>query len=241
MRYQIDEKDLDALLARRASYIGAKNVSAFDLINGCIVTLTALTSNYFPTHTAWNIALKTLFFILGVTSILMELRVAFQKARNKYTVDQMKSDIAGLNKIQKNYSIIAIKDRFTSHPDRFLQYFDEGWKCWFFPNYPTMNSDNERHISDRLRNELGLDGNISVNFRGSWSDDKFSTEHHEWRTYNHELYEANVESFPESEQHAEFCRNGRQYRWMTLSEMTQDSEIQKHNMDVVTRVREHID
>lgn len=110
-----------------------------------------------------------------------------------------------------------------------------------FLNYPTMNLENKKHIEERLRKELGLDGDIEVIFRGSWSDDKFSSEHNEWRTYHHELYEVNIKQFPESETSDEFERNGKKYKWMTIDEMKQDQEIQEHNMDVVSRVREHLD
>ena len=104
-----------------------------------------------------------------------------------------------------------------------------------------MTADNELHLSQRLQNELGIDSKISLQFKGCWSDEKYSTEHKEWRVYFHELYEAQIDSFPQNEQSPEFIRGGRHYRWMTLDEMAQDPQIQAHNMDVVTRVKEHID
>ncbi len=241
MRYQIEEKDLDALLARRSSYIGSEKIHSIDLINGCIVTITAVVSDYFPSYMPINIAIKTGLFIFGAASILAELKGLWLNKSHNYSVDQMKREIEELNKVQKNYSIVAVKDSFCAHPNRFLQYYDEGWKCWFFLNYPTMNSENEEHITERLRNELGLDSGIALTFKGSWSDDKYSTEHNKWHTYNHELYEAKVQIFPEMEKNDEFFIGGKRYRWMTLAEMAQNPEIQKHNMDVVTRVKEHID
>jgi len=240
MRYQIEEKDLDALLAKRANRIGSPNMDLMELLNGCIVALTAITVDYFQNFTL-NIAVKTGLFILGTASVIMELVTLHHNRKEPYTVSQLKQDIASLNKVQKNYSILAIKDSFDRHPNHFLQYYDEGWNCWFFLNYPTMTADNELHLSQRLQNELGIDSKISLQFKGCWSDEKYSTEHKEWRVYFHELYEAQIDSFPQDEQSPEFMHGGRHYRWMTLDEMAQDPQIQAHNMDVVTRVKEHID
>lgn len=131
MRYEIDERDLDVLLAQKAKYIGRRNVDWIDILNGIIVAITAITSHYFKMVTL-NTAVKLVLFISGTLAVVMEIINMVRMKTDNYTAEQMKSDIASLNKVQKNYSIIAVRDCFRVHTNRFLQYYDEGWKCWFF-------------------------------------------------------------------------------------------------------------
>lgn len=142
-----------------------------------------------------------------------------------------------MNKTEREYSIVAIRDTFRESPDRFLVYYDEGWKCWFFPNYPTKEKENEKQIAEKLGKELEIENCVTFIRKGDWTNEKYSTEHEERRTYHHTLYEVVIYNISKDEQCDTFVKNGKQYRWMTLDEMAQDADIQEKNMDVVEKIK----
>lgn len=155
--------------------------------------------------------------------------------KTKYGHEQLMSDIVDLNEITHPYSILAIKNIFDQHPNQFLQYFDNKWDCWFFPNYSTKSSDdeNKEYITSKLSNELKVNKNsISIDLCGEATHEKLSPSDNQRKCYYHKLYSVSI-SDNENIRTKEFEIDGVLYRWMSPEEMRNNDKIKEKNLDVV--------
>lgn len=58
------------------------------------------------------------------------------------------------------------------------------------------------------------------------------------KKYEHTLYLASIETFPDILRSERFTLNGVNFRWMTLMEMKEDPDIMEKNEDVVKTLEE---
>lgn len=138
---------------------------------------------------------------------------------------------------RRESSIIAVCDAMN----RYLLFFDEGWRCDFFPYCRTVepvSADMEqaaRYLSDTFgisRSDFTLH---PVDQRESA---KPYMEHDgEERHYIYRLYRADVTRMPDAWQTDRFTVGMKQCRWMTTEEMLDDPRIREVNSDVVGMVR----
>lgn len=150
-------------------------------------------------------------------------------------------DIENLDEILHKFSIVAIKDTYQSFANRFLLYYDNAWKCWFFFSFHTEECQNEEHLVQRLSNSLKVNNNcIKLHYISDRLQPKYSERDHQNKVYQHSLYEGIVSQFPNNMKQTEFTIDGVQYKWFTISEMEADSNIMKKNEDVVSFVKEKI-
>lgn len=150
-------------------------------------------------------------------------------------------EIKNQNKIKHPFSIIAIKDEFQTYPGRFLVYYDNRWKCRLFLNYHTQESlpENEARIKIELSQDLHLNvSDIQIDYKDTILHKKFSHSDQCEKWYEYTIYQAHISNFPEAEQISSFEINGRQYYWMSLSEMERDQTIMEKNSDIVSYVKQ---
>ena len=147
-------------------------------------------------------------------------------------------DMNKLNETTCNHSIIVIQDTFAQYPNRYLVYLDERWGCRLFLNYRT-SQNNEASILSRLSRDLKVSSDsIQLTYRGRRMQEKYSVSAKRQKMYCHEFYGAVLCDFPPALREDSFQLDGRQYFWMSVSEMEQDKMIQENNMDVVKTVEE---
>ena len=150
-------------------------------------------------------------------------------------------DIENLNEIFHRFSLIAIKDDFEEFSNKFLLYYDEIWKCWFFFSFSTTDYDNEENIIQRLSNKLKVNrDSISLKYITTRIQPKFSERDKVQKVYQHSLYRGKILDFPSDMLCNEFEIDGTRYKWWTIEEMEQDLEIMEKNKDVVSFVKEKI-
>lgn len=143
--------------------------------------------------------------------------------------------------IQHNHSLVAIKNTFNNTSNKFLVYYDERWDCKLFPNYKTIDTDNEAALIDYIAADLDCDKRkINCKYITSRIQSKYSYSHNENRIYNHRLYEINISRFPEQIKHNDFTINGKHYYWMSISDMERDENILKKNKEVVDFIKENL-
>lgn len=112
--------------------------------------------------------------------------------------------------IQHNHSLVAIKNTFDNTSNQFLVYYDEKCDCKLFPNYKTIDTDNEAALIDYIDADLDCDKRkINCKYITSRIQSKYSYSHNENRIYNHRLYEINISHFPERIKHNDFTINGK--------------------------------
>ena len=144
-------------------------------------------------------------------------------------------------KLLTPFSIVVIKDSFQQYSNRYLLYYDDRWKCQLFINYRTsIGSDNEQNICNRLSNELKIPTDqIAVKYITERIQRKFSVSDQVYKCYEHKIYHVTI-PFTDRLKRRKFSIDGKQYCWMTISEMEKDSDIKSKNLDVVSLVRDTV-
>lgn len=220
MRIYIDAEDLRKLLKSRADKIG-KNAKSGIAIPG------------------W--ACNALLVSFGIGFVMYGTYSCIEKDR--YTYRNLQEEILGLDVNYHPFSVVAVKDSFNEHPNRFLLYHDARWGCDFFFSYKTRASEAEDidNIRTALSNSLKVDkASISVRYATEEIHTKFSVSDKYTKTYRHRLYSASISHFPENEMQDSFSIDGTDYKWMSLNEMMKDPAISEINMDVVSMVKNNL-
>lgn len=107
------------------------------------------------------------------------------------------------------HSIIIVKK-----DNKYLNYFDENWGIYLFPNIKGNNIDEIKKMYNTDDVVLLFDK----------VHDKYSPNHKEIRTYHHYFYEVNKEV------------NG---EYFTLDELLDDPEVKKYNEDIINYIKDY--
>lgn len=239
----ISDTDLKLLLERHRDDIG-RNVKQgiADIFAGVTFSLTAILGDY-PHIWISSQTWKAILFILGASFAVYGGITTVKAIKSKYTHNQLYSDIEQLNEISHPFSIVAIKDTFNDHPNRFLLHYDRDWKCRLFFSFRTQEdeADNIDSIRERLSSKLKVPADhITIEYKAQRIYPKYSVRDRIEKVYDHRIYAATIDGFPSDETSRSFQVDGVDYYWLTIDEMMQDSDIQQHNMDVVSLVRDYI-
>lgn len=139
-------------------------------------------------------------------------------------------------------SIVAITQPGVTDSNQYLQYYDTGWNCWFFPNRRSTPDvqDDERDLKNYLNVEFKIPvQDCALDMHGNTESTKFSTEHNEERHYEYRVYSGDVATLPKDwSLEGEFEVGGHRCKWMTIEDMLADERIREVNYDVVTAVRD---
>lgn len=132
--------------------------------------------------------------------------------------------------IRHEFSLLAIK-----RPDgKLLQIYDEGWKCYLFP-YVRSTDYNKENVDSFASNLLGYDA--TTTYITVADHVKYSVKDGVYKIYKHKLYSIDVSDDFEYSSVDKFEMEGRQCKWMSYSEMENDSEIMEKNDEIVAFVK----
>ena len=107
------------------------------------------------------------------------------------------------------HSIIIIK-----HDNKFLNYYDENWKMYLFPNIKGNNIEEIKTMYNTNK----------VKFLFDRIHEKYSVSHDEIRKYHHYFYEVDADA------------NG---EYFSLEELLDDPKVKKYNEDIITFIKEY--
>lgn len=107
------------------------------------------------------------------------------------------------------HSIIIIKK-----DNRFLNYFDEKWKMYLFPNI-------KGNDLDEIKKKYHTD---NVKFLFDKIHDKYSVSHGEIRKYHHYFYEVDAKIDGE---------------YFTLAELLENPRVKEYNKDIIDYIIEY--
>lgn len=235
MEILIDETQLENLLLKKKNYIGRRN-GPEEIVTSITFILPVLGSKFQDFFMIPGIVIEIICIVVAAYLFLKGV----SSMRDKYGAEKLQEDIVKLNCIQHRFSLVAIKDTFDKYPNKFLLYYDRDWKCNFFPNYHTTDN-NVEDIKERLSNQLRIPkDSIELEYKTTRIQKKFSEKHKEKRVYEHKLFHAKIDDFPELMTEDKFEIGDVSYRWMSIAEMENDFEIKKRNLDVVGLVKENI-
>lgn len=240
MRILIDNGKLELLLEKKRDFIG-KKITLDTIIAGISFFISVWTATYDNVWIIPGIVLKTIFCLIGIIYIIKIIYDIIYLRHNNYTHTELLKDIEGLNMIQHNHSLIIIKNTTAGKETKYLTYYDERWDCKLFPNFKTVDTDNETFIIDNISNDLDIPPkDIKCKYISSRVQEKFSVSHNENRVYHHKLYEVDLNSLPEAMKANDFSISSRHYYWMSIKDMEHDENIMKKNMEVVDFIKECI-
>lgn len=107
------------------------------------------------------------------------------------------------------HSIIIIKK-----DNKFLNYYDERWKMYLFPNIKGNDIENIKKKYNTNNIKLLFDK----------VHDKYSASHNEIRTYHHYFYEVDAKIDGE---------------YFSLEDLLNDEKIKKYNEDIINYIRDY--
>lgn len=107
------------------------------------------------------------------------------------------------------HSIIIIKK-----DNKFLNYYDERWKMYLFPNI-------KGNVIENIKKKYNTN-NIKLLF--DKVHDKYSASHNEIRTYHHYFYEVDAKIDGE---------------YFSLEDLLNDEKIKKYNEDIINYIKDY--
>ena len=241
MKMLIDKIKLKYLLEQKRDYI-KRSIDGIDIVITALLYIVSLLCSDFKTVLGIDArVIQTLSWVVAVVLLCYGFCQIYRSIRYKYNHIQLYQDIENLNEVVHRFSIVTVKDEYKEFPNRFLLYYDQSWKCWFFFSFATSEYDNEDNIIQRLSNKLKIDSKyIKVRYITDRLQPKFSEKDQIHKVYQHSLYQAVIAKFPKEMQQSTFKLEGTQFKWWTIEEMELDEEIMKKNADVVAFVKEKI-
>lgn len=241
MKLLIDKIKLKYLLEQKRDYI-RNSIQGIDLIITAIIFMFSLLCSDF--HSIFGIhpyVVATIAWILAIVILLYGLIKLIISIQYRYSHEILYHDIENINEVLHRFSIVAVKDDFLPHANRYLLYYDNAWKCWFFFSFHTAECQNEESICQRLSNKLKVDVKaIQLKYISDRIQPKYSERDQVNKVYQHSLYQCKIMDFPEKLQQDSFEIDGTQYRWFTINDMEKDDTIMSKNSDVVSYVKEKV-
>lgn len=241
MKMLLDKIKLRLLLEKRRDHIKNK-VEGIDILITALIYVVSLLCCEFKTVLGLDkMVIQTLAWVLAFAIIVYGVYKMIKSLKNRYNHEMLFGEIENLDEVLHKFSIVAIKDSFEKYANRFLLYYDDNWKCWFFFSFHTADYQNEESVIHRLSNKLKIDAKaISLAYVSDRIQPKFSEKDQVNKVYYHTLYVGTISKFSDVLKQKEFELDGIRYRWFTIEEMESDEVIMNKNKDVVSFVKEKI-
>ena len=120
------------------------------------------------------------------------------------------------------HAIIKIKNK-----DKYLQYYDERWDSYLFPNMKLKEEFRDIDIIKYVENNLNKKV-IDCTFIKNIIHSKYSVSHKEVREYNHYFYLVNIDNY-------DFDNT---YKFFSIDELKNNKRIMEVNSDIVSYIEE---
>lgn len=189
---------------------------------------------------------QTLFVIAAGLSTIRAV-VGFAGFLQRPSIDSLITDILSRAEVAQEYRAICIlKYRGTDHEYRILVYRDALWDCYLLPHYNMSNvvikELDDPNLRDFIGGEIGVTPDQITIERVAGADLR-SRKHSEfWRQgtiYRFAFFIvelAKSTSPPSYLLERTFMHNGREFSWLTLSEMEADPNTRNRNLDVTRHI-----
>ena len=136
---------------------------------------------------------------------------------------------------EHTHAIIIIKNNNGDY----LQYFDNRWNSFLFPNCKLINANHQELIFTKLVEDLKLPIEItkfSLVFEKTHS--KFSESAKTEKLYHHYFYEIDYTFHSSITQDNEFSINSVKFKWLSLSDLKSNPRIKEVNSDIIGYITE---
>lgn len=189
---------------------------------------------------------EIIFFIAAILSTI-RAAVGFMKFLQRPSADSLLVEILSRADVAQEYrAICLLKYRGTDHEYRILVYRDALWDCYLLPHYNMLNvimkDLDDPNLRDFIAGEIGI-APSELTVERIVGADLRSRKHSEfWRQgtiyrFTFFLVELrNKGSLPQGLRQKSFTHNGREFFWLTLSEMEADPNTRNRNLDVTRHI-----
>lgn len=128
------------------------------------------------------------------------------------------------------FSLVAL---FKSD-GKYLQIYDEDWKCWLFPYFKSKDP-NKENVDKKMSELLKLD--ISTTYVTSAVHCKYSVRDNVYKRYKHKLYKLCLHEIPKYMEQDTFELDGKKCAWKSIEELEKDIETMEKNDDIIAFVK----
>ncbi len=163
--------------------------------------------------------------IVSVSEMYMDCRIGALSENDAIKILQLVAEI--LTGSFHEFSLLAVQDM----QGRFLQIYDDRWKCCLFPY--TRTTDNNKANVDRFASEL-LHKEISTTYVTTAKHCKYSVSDKLYKIYKHKLYKVQIDDIPDN-------LSDDKYKWMSIKDLESDGAIMEKNDDIIAFVKVKID
>ena len=129
------------------------------------------------------------------------------------------------------YAIIIVKNT----RGEYLQYYENSWNGYLFLNCKCENNKDIAKISDTVLEKLGIKP-LKIDYLFTKIHSKYSVKHEKMREYEHYFYLVDIGT--EFIDKKEFVINNTKFKWLSMEELENDSEIMQINGDIISLVKE---
>lgn len=128
------------------------------------------------------------------------------------------------------FSLVAI----TNSDEKYLQVYDERWKCWLFPYFRSvdpMKENIDKNTSDFLQSE------VTTSYVTYATHCKYSASDEVYKRYKHTLYKLSLNDIPEYMSGDSFELDGKKCSWKSIEELEADTDTMEKNDDIIAFVK----
>lgn len=240
MRLDIDDNNLHNLLQEKKDHIGGSWINEIVNIGGGLSFIVTLYSAYIS-------SLWVKFGLYAIASLVIGLgcfQLWKKTGKRSYNYEKLYDDIKNLSTSDTQYSLVAIMNDFEGDfANRvLLQFFQGKWQTYMFLSYRTALENDENNVISRVAASLKIERScLSVKFlTEELCQPKYSPDRDAMVMYHNRYYQVSINGFSDILKQPEFTLDGVKYKWMTLDEMLEDSQIKKNNLDVLSVFERYI-
>ncbi len=136
---------------------------------------------------------------------------------------------------EHTHAIIIIKN----DKGEFLQYFDNRWNSFLFPNCKLIHNNHSQIILDSLIQKFNLTfNNVNIKYVMDKIHEKHSESSGTIKQYHHYFYILDTPTIPNNIAHNNFVINNTQFAWYSLDRLQSDKRIQEVNSDIVDFIKQ---
>ena len=128
------------------------------------------------------------------------------------------------------FSLVAV----INPKGKFLQVYDDRWKCWLFPYIRSADS-NKENVDNGVSELLQL--TVETKYVTSAVHCKYSISDQVYKIYKHKLYKLTIDKVPDYMTGDSFALDGKQYSWKSIAELEEDTDAMKNNDDIIAFVK----
>ena len=134
------------------------------------------------------------------------------------------------------HAIIIIRN--TS--GEYLQYFDNRWDSFLFPNCKLTKENHKDLINQYLIQNFNflLKEKYNIDYVMDKIHTKFSESAKIYKEYHHYFYNIKLANIPDIMQNPTFNANDKTFKWFSLDKLQQDKRIQQVNSDIVSFIKD---